>query len=318
MKNLCFLSFLFLSTNIGYSKNYYWAISEAIDKNDSLLVEKLIIKGNGKSGYSMDLNEYSFRYSIEKENNIMINYFIRNNIANKHNERINKSIIYAAEINKDNICRILLENGADPNYSIEVDSMYYFDSIYVTKDKIEQRVIYQIDDNGECWVSRENWSTSTKSTKFKSEIPVLGSNRMDSLFSRMTLESYLGIETKVVKYNPKRGNRTAMYYAIEHQNSQLIKLLSKFGYDFSRSYIIKSMKSNLPQWGPNNGVRMPSLLEWAVMGTSHGQTNWYVINGHTIYATIPPTPAVFCKPLNHAILMKSNSNILDLIRQNSK
>lgn len=319
MKKLLLLSVVFyLFTNTGYGKNYYVAICNAIDNNDSILVEKLIIKGNGKSGYSRDLNEYALEHSIDEGNIIMIKYFIRNTLANDQNERINKSMLYAATINKANICELFLENGADPNYSIEVDSLFFFDSIYVINDKIEQLVSFQIDENGECWVSSENWSKSTKSMTFKSEIPVIGEESLDSIFSRMTLESYLGIENKIVKYSPKRGKSTVMYYAIENQNSQLIELLSQFGYDFSRSYIIKPMKSNLPESSSGSGIRMPSLLEWAVRGTANMKTNWYVINGHSIYASIPPSPAIFCNPLNHAILIKSNSIIIDLIRNYSK
>jgi hypothetical protein len=228
-------------------------------------------------------------------------------------------MLYAAKINKENICKIFLEHKADANFTgfvdtDEGDELFCFDSIFVMQGEIPIEVKYETNEKGECWVPRKYFSSDVVNSEktFKNKIGITDDQ---GLFISLTLESYLEIENKLIKFRPKIAYPTAMYYAIKNQNIQLIETLSQYGYDFSKLYVISSMVFNFAGVSRFSGKESLSM---AWRGFSQYQANGYLIKGHDIYVTVPPVPAVFYNPLQHAISINSNKDIIDLIRQNTK
>jgi len=291
-------------TIFGFSKNPYVAIREAIDKNDSISVRKIFLK-------TPDTKDAGLEHAIDKENITMINFLIKNNI------QLDDGLFYAAKMNKSNICKIFLEKKANPNFLCIDKEQFYFDSIFVMRDKIPKEVKYVMNEKGEYWVPRKYFSAEVEDINTLPWRNKEGTVHNQGTFDSLKLDMYLAMEKRIIKYKPKRTGTTAMYYAIEKQNIELISLLSQYGYDFSKPYIVKQMKDNCPQWEHSN-MPTPDYLKFAVSGGSHYRTNWFEIDDHIIYATVPPTPAIFCMPLYHAISINANKDIIDLIRENTK
>ncbi len=275
------LNFILATLILIGCKEPYEVLRLSIDKNDTISAKKTITKTPyTKSG--------GLKYAIDKNNIAMINFLIENS-AN-----VDDGLIYAAKKNNIDICKIFLEKSANPNFLDTEEEQFYFKSIYIIVDKKPQLVAYKTDEKGECFVPFENYESPT-------------------------LESYLTAKNKVIKYHPIIGRRTSMYYAIENKNIQLIRLLNNYGYNFSVSYIVKPMKHNIPS-GLMPEMIFNDILYVANAGKGPIRTNDVVINvgDPNIYTTIAPSNAVIAKPLQHAIIINADKDIIDLLQSLSK